>query len=231
MNVFIEFFGLAGSGKSTLVNLACEEKKSILENVDCIYTVGKKKPKFLKMFSIFCFFIIHPIKSFKALIAILQSSQSTFMDFIKVLVNWLNILSLFYSKKKIIIDQGLFQAFWSVQLTAKKTNFFNDYFEKSILNKSKSKIFIFIIDINAHTSKDRILRRDNDFSRIKKEYLLNNDDFIMRSYSTFNDIKKNIFEYEKKLSFLKVFHLKNESESDSKNSLEIIQKVIFDNTK
>lgn len=180
----IEFFGLPGSGKTTLQSHLQEHLKSnsiiAATRKDLSYWL-QSKSRMEKS----CYLILNPIYTITIIVSLLRISKS-----IKLFSNdiFKNIISIttyplymnYYSNEKdvdiIILDQAVAQGIWSICISS------ND-FNKSLITKIFLNInilykatFIFF-EIDSDTSIKRILNRQNGDSRfdsIKSIKELNN---------------------------------------------------------
>jgi thymidylate kinase len=127
--VLVEFFGLPGSGKSTMSRCVAELLRTHGLNVDeTTYELDHQHSVvvrlILKASHILRLAITHPFRLLSSLVDILSTDQSTWADFGKSLFNWLFIVSIVSGKRKydrvVILDQGVAQAFWSINFAAQR---------------------------------------------------------------------------------------------------------------
>lgn len=120
----IEFFGLPGSGKTTIARRVAQELRergvSCLTSWDLVGTDHDpwlfRQFKRMRMAGISLFFL--PSVSWKASQVASRMRQRSFFDAVKVRWNLLVVLGIFVlahrqRSKVCVLDQGLFQAFWS----------------------------------------------------------------------------------------------------------------------
>jgi thymidylate kinase len=126
--MLIEFFGLPGSGKTTLSHIVASilEDKGICAS-EYTYDIDRSYQKsarlFKKLLNSTIYFCGHPYQGTAALTSIAATKQATTSDLCKSLLNWMYISSLSSGKhdngQLTILDQGIAQALWSIGLAAR----------------------------------------------------------------------------------------------------------------
>jgi len=160
--MIIEFFGLPGSGKTTVAKLLVKQKNFTLVKVD-----SKRELFFYNCL----FFIKHPFKFIKSFFYILRASVSC-QDFYYKFMNCFIVHNAKYQKAKkfprAIIDQGYFQNFLSVFNEVKTENFFIDYLKNFIRPN-----FLVVLELSLDKRQERLAQRGygvrENFSQLQVE--------------------------------------------------------------
>lgn len=171
--IIIEFLGSPGVGKTTLAHMLYKKySKSV--NVKLIKTSKNRfKRFFIKSFLFGSYFVIHPIQAFNIMKVIKSTSQSSTKDLMKMIFNHIYLMGLYNTfQNKVIIDQGLAQSIWSIQLTAQNrlTNL------EILLPKHNGNIVYIYIDAPYEEIRKRLDSRNEVNSRVEKNSLLLNSD-------------------------------------------------------
>jgi RecA/RadA recombinase len=123
---FIEFYGLPGIGKTTVVKeLQSNSKLNGKKNI--IFIIGTNSFN-ISSFIRKCYFVttllIKRKGNLKILIEIYNSGQDSVLTFLKLAFNflWIESLYMYYKDKNkiVVLDQGLIQAYWSLLYSSKK---------------------------------------------------------------------------------------------------------------
>ncbi|MDG5815539.1 hypothetical protein QA601_10640 [Chitinispirillales bacterium ANBcel5] len=169
--VTIEFLGLPGTGKTTLVKEICNrvnDSENSLHFTNALehYTnSGRHKRLFIKTYSVINEILTDPRKFFREFRIIYDSVQLSIKDFFIVLLNF-SFISHILRKNKghILLDQGLYQAVWSINISAKK------YVPiKTIIPPTLKPDLVFYICANDHIINKRIENRDGINLRMNKK--------------------------------------------------------------
>ena len=127
--MLIEFFGLPGSGKSTLSRLAADRLRARGIIVDEItYDLDHGQPRLGRRLAKFAhsirYAVMSPRRAFSDLIRIAATRQARPTDLGKSIFNWMFIASLASRKRSAtritILDQGVAQALWSIGFAAQR---------------------------------------------------------------------------------------------------------------
>jgi thymidylate kinase len=127
--VLVEFFGLPGSGKSTLSRLVADRLRTrglCVEEVT--YELGHQRRELARLFAklsiLSRFLAARPRHALTASVRVAGTRQETWSDLGKSLFNWLFIASLAAQKRSPVritmLDQGIAQALWSVDFAARQ---------------------------------------------------------------------------------------------------------------
>ncbi|WP_214844326.1 hypothetical protein [Exiguobacterium sp. s150] len=175
-----ELFGMPAVGKSSWVEANRTESHYI--KVNEMLPINPLKRNFIKIKKIFSYTILHPRTLFYDSWLILNSRQKTLKDLLIVWSNWFFVLSLYSScsngKYTYIFDQGMFQALWSIRLSAKEEIDFKKFIKDKYLPGK-----IFFLD------EDESILRQRESTRAKNirlNYCIKSD--IQLGRKTLNDV-------------------------------------------
>jgi thymidylate kinase len=127
--MLIEFFGLPGSGKSTMSRMSAdllEARGLTVEEVTFELDHRRKAHRRIltKLVHILRFAARYPVRAIGDGIVVASSGQATWKDGCKALFNWLFIASIAARKRAasqiVMLDQGVAQALWSVRFAARR---------------------------------------------------------------------------------------------------------------
>ncbi len=128
--MIVEFIGSPASGKSTISNYLHSDLKKDHLVFQPSYEIARAAPLkriIKKSVFILYFVLMHPIQSFTVVKVVVKSSQENILSFLRVTGNILFVCGLItkyrsraYNDALVLLDQGLIQALWSIQLSAKK---------------------------------------------------------------------------------------------------------------
>jgi len=145
----IEFIGLPGAGKSTISKQVKEELKERNIIFDDLFNAGlpmfRLNRTIWKVVHVIKEIVSRPVFNLKQISLIFKTKQDTFMDFIKVTVNWIIMNGQIKRKlgTSVISDQGIVQAVWSILLTSRQ----NIGIEK-FLSQTKLPDIVFYVKID-----------------------------------------------------------------------------------
>lgn len=187
----IEFFGLPGSGKSTIVNnLIKEVNISNLSYINLIHNISKKNKLLRIVYKIYILIkelIYHPIITLKLSHRILKTKQNGILDYIKVLVNYFYIINIYRTSKnknkKIILSQGIFQAIWSIAISAK-----NQIDIEQLIEGVELPDLVVIVKIDYSLMKKRLELRKGNQSRLEKRKYKEHLAFTCKTFEYYEDI-------------------------------------------
>ena len=126
--MLIEFFGLPGSGKSTMsrrVATLLLRRGLIVDEIT--FDLDHRRRRFDKVLTklarLVRYAFAHPRHALSDLVTITATRQATLVDLGKVVFNWLFIASLASRKRSpsriTVLDQGVAQAMWSIGFAAR----------------------------------------------------------------------------------------------------------------
>ena len=166
--VLIDFYGLPGSGKTTIFSLLTEKLRENGKLVDTIYGKGRTRParqpvaKIMGTISALRFFLkVRPYLNKRSFYA-----DRTFLRI------WMETCLVFYRLRKakhneyIVADQGIIQAIVSLTANDDKANI--EELVKIFLKNNKYEIIHVYVDIPVEVSLHRLETRQNGTSRVEK---------------------------------------------------------------
>jgi len=132
--MLIEFFGLPGSGKSTMSRLVAKlllRRGLIVDEIT--FDLDHRRRRFDKLLAklarLVRYAFAHPCHALADLIRITATRQATLVDLGKVAFNWFFIASLASRKRSpsriTVLDQGVAQAMWSIGFAARNEKSFD----------------------------------------------------------------------------------------------------------
>ncbi|MFS1517074.1 hypothetical protein V1503_11515 [Bacillus sp. SCS-151] len=228
-DIMIEFIGIPGVGKTTLSHMLAKSLsvKGFHVN-EPTYKINSKKEffkKITKLLYIIRILITAPNICMYAIKIILKTHQKSFKDFIKTGTNLLFVIAIIKSnsiKKGIhILDQGFFQALWSIEYSAH--HLIKPLDLKQLIEMVYSKPLL-IIDLHVkHTEVlKRLHQRKSNYSRIERDVLEALPNHIQISNEILSQLKHDISVINIDEKKLKVISLSN----DSNEQLDINTVVI-----
>lgn len=165
---FIEFYGLPGIGKTTVVKeLQSNSKLNGKKNI--IFIIGTNSFN-ISSFIRKCYFVttllIKRKGNLKILIEIYNSGQDSVLTFLKLAFNflWIESLYMYYKDKNkiVVLDQGLIQAYWSLLYSSKKE------IKLKYKNYSYNILSVFLC-VDYSIWEKRIMKRNSKRSRLRSE--------------------------------------------------------------
>ncbi|NDI34863.1 AAA family ATPase [Chengkuizengella sediminis] len=234
-NIMVEFLGVPGTGKTTISHMVSKSLSKngvhVHEPTYAMNSMGKTRRQYTKILSIIKVFLIAPRTCIYAIKLIIPSQQKSLKDFIKTVINLLFIIFIIKScsnKKGVhILDQGFFQAIWSIEYSA------NHHIEGIKINKLRKMVYskpLLVIDIHAvHTEVlQRLNLRETNYSRVEKEFLNSlTEQHIQLSYEIINRLKDEIQEGWNKEKDLELISLNNDTEELLYANTDIITEYIL----
>lgn len=176
---FIEFIGNPGSGKSTISQLLADH---LIDNNKSIYDLSREvsnnsnlKKKIKKVLYILRFVFLRPITSYIIVKDIKKTNQPTTKLIVKMSANILYIKSLIDRLSRsnydyVILDQGLIQAIWSINLEGKNSLYFPE-----LMKDLPNSYCLIHVEVNDDLLIKRLNSREGQHSRFEKN--MNNIDF------------------------------------------------------
>lgn len=127
--MFVEFFGLPGSGKSTMSRLVADTLRERGRKVNEVtYAIDHRRSRsvsqLLKLAHLAPYVARHPRRALADIVRIAATRQARRVDLAKSIFNWTFISSLAAhersSQEVSLLDQGVAQAIWSVGFAARR---------------------------------------------------------------------------------------------------------------
>jgi hypothetical protein len=125
--MLIEFFGLPGTGKSTMSRVVVDLvlKRGLVVD-EITYDLDHRRPPIERLLAKIAhlarYFAAHPCRGLSDLVRIAATRQATLLDLAKSIFNWMFIASIAAQKRSphriVILDQGVAQAMWSIGFAA-----------------------------------------------------------------------------------------------------------------
>lgn len=161
---FIEFIGNPGCGKSTIANKLCD----YLSRDHKVFNLGESININKKLLYTFFFIVLHPVKFISLLNSIIKTKQPNSKTLFKMVVNMsylYGVINKLNSKNYdyVVLDQGLIQGLWSIDLEANLSMNRDSTIKKLPLNYS-----LIYIDVDNKSILERLNGRESNFSRFEK---------------------------------------------------------------
>lgn len=172
---FIEFMGLPGSGKSTIATLlAADLKKSgikaISQSADqapFVWRHGKRLLRIARNATRCCRLYLDAFRLIRA------SGQKSFLDRAKVTWNFWNVIAVIADCRAAgnavtIVDQGLFQAIWSIQLSSTK-GFSADAWNALLRSAGVADMLVVNVRSDIDVASNRLFNRAFKLTRLSSQ--------------------------------------------------------------
>ena len=194
--ISVEFFGMPGVGKSTLSSRAAEilyEKGLSVEQQMYVlaHQISRTKRVAIKVPYVVKEIFINPRYAILSAREILSTKQSSAVDLAKVLFNWFFISSLIrqngYFHGIRLFEEGIFQASWSIVLSAQRGS--ASSMLSNLYTLMPTPTVIVIIESRLQTIRHRLSERPGYESRLER-WLGNDRNLLERSASLFEEINK-----------------------------------------
>jgi len=214
--MIIEFFGFPGSGKTTICN---KFVKKINKNKNKVIRgtfdhLGLIKRSVYKLFySTLCLFISPSFyfKNIQFFFKISVKRKIMIGDFLNMTYLYSRYSILKHSKKIIVFDQGLIQAYWSILVFAED----GENYDYQHLFKNLDTVVI--LEMDQKQNVERLFSRKDQRSRVQKQF--ENIEFYFNKFLT---VKKIIEE----LDFLNKLYL-NSEKKPKKNAKRIKKNIKY----
>lgn len=172
-SLFVEFYGLPGSGKSTLSHLVAERLRREGHAVDePSYETDHQHPlpKRVKKMAVGGYWFVFHHEQFSHIENIVRQNGYTGMEAFKQIVNVIQKMRIYNSPKAfeiVIIDQGLIQA--SISLSMYGAVKAKENYERLLLLMPNAVDALRVyIDVDSETALDRMRKRTTNDSRVEK---------------------------------------------------------------
>lgn len=172
-SLFVEFYGLPGSGKSTLSHLVAERLRREGHVVDePSYETDHQHPlqKRVKKMAVGGYWFVFHHVQFCHVKNIVRQNGYTGMEAFKQIVNVIQKVRIYNSPRAfeiVIIDQGLIQA--SISLSMYGAVKAKENYERLLLLMPNAVDALRVyIDVDSETALDRMRKRTNNDSRVEK---------------------------------------------------------------
>lgn len=190
-SITVEFFGMPGSGKSTLANRIAEiigDKGIEVQKQTYVlaHCVSRRRRVVTKIRYVLPELCLEPRYAFQSAKAIAATGQSSTLEWIRELFNWLFVTPLVRPIAQFegirMLDQGIFQALWSVAFSGDHNalKIMTDW----LMGQSPVPNVVIIVHARLSTVAQRLATRQSHDSRL--EHLLEkNPGVLARSESLF----------------------------------------------
>jgi hypothetical protein len=172
--MLIEFFGLPGTGKSTLSRLGADllMKQGLIVD-EITYDLDHRRPRvqrqLAKLMHLLRYAAAHPCGSVSDLVRIAATRQATLLDLGKASFNWTYIASVasqrLASSRITFFDQGVAQALWSIGFAAQDGKPL-DLLIANIEGRALRPDLVFHVRADFQRLSDRLAGRDRHVSRL-----------------------------------------------------------------
>jgi thymidylate kinase len=172
--MLIEFFGLPGSGKSTMSRLVADLLlKRGLAVEEITYDLDHKRPRverlLVKISHLLQYAATHPRYVLSGLAQVVATRQRSLLDLGKSVFNWMFIASIASRTQSshtiTLLDQGVAQALWSIRFAARQQN----SLELLLAEAERAPLrpdLIICVRANFQTIGDRLAARARRVSRL-----------------------------------------------------------------
>lgn len=171
--IFIEFYGLPGSGKSTLSHIVAERLRSegyAVEEPSYDIDHQHPLPKKFKKFAIGGYWLVFRHRQYRRISEIVKQNGYKGLTAFTMTVNVIQKMRIYNSRKHaeiVIIDQGLIQA--CVSLSTNGDISTKENYEKLLcLMPNAAAASRIYIDVDDETAIDRMSKRATNDSRVEK---------------------------------------------------------------
>ena len=171
--LYIELYGLPGSGKSTLSHIVAKRLRSESFSVEePSYDIDHQHPlpKKIKKFAIGCLWVCFHHQQYKLIKEIVEQNGYRGLTAFTMTVNIIQKMRIYNRQKSaaiVIMDQGLIQACVSLSTNGKKRAIEN--YEKLLyLMPNAAEALRIYIDVDNKTAIERMSKRISNDSRIEK---------------------------------------------------------------
>ena len=198
----IEFYGMPGSGKTFLSKqlankcesgIVCQPTLKIAEK-NAVFRMLYKIAVNIKTLS------FSPSKYIRILRELFKTKQKTLYDFLIVFVNYLYILHIYNTKWRcdyVILDQGIFQAIWSITFAQKNETNIEEIFDALEFPVAD---LTCIVTVTPGKIKTRLQERKVNKSRLGINGTKKHN--FKKSYCHFNEI--NSYIEEKQMPYIEI---------------------------
>jgi hypothetical protein len=172
--MLIEFFGLPGTGKSTMSRLVADlllKRGLVVDEItyDLDHRQRRVARRLAKFTHVARYIAAHPRYALSDLVRVTATRQATLLDLCKSIFNWMFIASLASRKRSsnriTFLDQGIAQAMWSIGFATQHENSL-DLLLADLHGAAKSPDLIIHVRANFQTIGDRLAARKRRVSRL-----------------------------------------------------------------
>lgn len=215
-NIVAEFLGLPGVGKTTLSNRVSEIifQRGMSVNPTG-YSTSKGFRSCIRMLQVLLFIIgfaiSSPRYSFLSFSAIIKSKQKSKGDLSTALLNWFVMSSRIYQYRNAngirLLDQGIFQALWTIGFGSKKPD---PVFIMGRLHKLiPTPHMVVVVEANLSTIERRMSNRLIHISRIE-ERLPDDPNLLVKALALLQEIKETVNRISEKRKDMRVLIIDND---------------------
>lgn len=171
--LFVEFYGLPGSGKSTLSHLVAERLRReghMVEEPSYETDHQHPLPKRVKKMAVGGYWFAFHHEQYNRIRTIVQQNGYRGMEAFKQIVNVIQKMRIYNSRKAfeiVIMDQGLIQAAISLSMYGKMKAKVNYEQLVSLMPNAVEALGVYI-DVDDETVMDRMSKRKTNDSRVEK---------------------------------------------------------------
>jgi len=231
--VTVEFFGLPASGKSTLSHRVAQILANAGMRVEqpayfLAHGLGRCERSIRKSRHVAGEILLHPGYALRSMEAILATRQRSVSDLVKMVFNWLLVSSLVRPKRYFrgvrLLDQGVFQAFWSVGFSAKTDDL------RSLIGSLRARVptptAVAVVEASLATIQRRLEARREFDSRV--EQLGGGTNLLLvRSAALFEETKGFLRAVSSQRGEMKVFVIGNDRDEDMESNASELAKIII----
>ena len=216
----IEFFGMPGSGKTTLQTAVSE---GLMKEGSEISTFSSSRTskrdylrRFLKAKEVFLFSLLHPRLIMHGIRFLRSRCKISVGGILAFLPSWLLIKKCYLSENSAILDQGILQFIWSVRYSRGRELNNEEYF--GVLGKPD---LVIILEAEVSTIVLRLKARSKQQSRLERE--LDNTEVVDAAVHEFRKICDNLAASSLGIETL---FLENNNENDLVSNIDTIVRSV-----
>lgn len=193
--VIVEFFGLPGSGKSTIaamVSSKLAEEGFYFDNCLCSFMGKPKLIKALyKIFILVVQFINSPVCFIRQVKKLVDTHQNSIKDLVRIIAQYFLIVYAMQQarrkNRRIILDEGIYHFILSVCLNSQKQLHIED-----LLAQVEKPDFVVLLKINEEVMRERLIKRNRKNRRFDKYVCTGNSHKIKRMMISFENVEEHL---------------------------------------
>ncbi|QZY55340.1 AAA family ATPase [Crassaminicella profunda] len=238
--LIIEFVGLPGSGKSTIVNQVVKKCREIEIDIvqpgsEIINETSRVIRNIKKLNPSLKYLIDNQKQSYEFIKGIRKNNIKSIRDHYKMIYYYIFIASMIHKAKvcpKInFLDEGMFQVLWAINFLSKDNNW--TYLLEKVVRYDLLPDIIFLVEADKEEVFDRLDKRNSGklVTNLKKggselERRLNSKN-LNKAYGVYAEAKRNILSLSEKTEKLEVFQITNNEIDDLNENVEKIKQIIM----